>query len=71
MSSVFVVQHVHELPSGEEDVKFIGVYSSMASAEDAVHRLSKRPGFRESTEGFHIDEYKIDSDCWTEGFVTV
>lgn len=71
MKSVFVVQHVHELPSGEEDVKFIGVYSSMKRAEAAVLRLSRKPGFIDHPTTFHIDEYELDTDHWVEGFVTL
>ena len=36
MTSVFVVQHVHSLGDGEEDAKFIGVYSSREKADAAV-----------------------------------
>jgi hypothetical protein len=68
--NVFVLHHVHEMPSGEEDVKMIGVYSSPASAEQAIERLSKQPGFRKTVEGFQFDCYTLDEDCWTEGFVT-
>ncbi len=68
---VFVIQHVHEIQEDNEDVKFIGVYSTEESARAAVARLSMQPGFRETTNGFHIDRYKLDEDLWTEGFVTV
>ncbi|CAG0970258.1 hypothetical protein GPROT1_01514 [Gammaproteobacteria bacterium] len=68
---VFVIQHVHEIQEDKEDVKFIGVYSTEESARAAVARLSMQPGFRETTNGFHIDRYKLDEDLWTEGFVTV
>jgi hypothetical protein len=68
---VFVVQHVHELDLDDEDVKFIGVYSSEQAANAAVARLSSQPGFRDATSGFHVDRYTVDQDHWTEGFVTV
>lgn len=71
LSKVYVVQHVHEFPDGTEDVKFIGVYSSRVAAEAAVARAVTLPGFSESRDGFSIDEYDIDSDSWTEGFITV
>lgn len=69
MTTAFVVQHVHELSDGTEDVKFIGVYSSRASAEAAVARLSQLPGFADAPDGFSIDEYPLDRDHWTDGFV--
>ena len=71
MASVFVVQHVHSREDGVEDVKFIGVYSSREKAQAAVARLGRLPGFAEAKDGFHIDEYRVDQDQWTEGYVVV
>jgi homoserine kinase type II len=67
---VFVVQHVHVLDENEEDIKFIGVYSSKESAEGAVQRLRLQPGFSDTPGGFTIDLYEVDQDNWSEGFVT-
>ncbi len=69
MNSVFVLQHVNSLDDGAEDVKFIGVYSTRENAIAAVARLSRAPGFTDSQDGFHIDEYGLDQDHWPEGFV--
>ena len=77
LKSVFVVQHVHVFPDGEEDVKTIGVYRSSGAALAAVERLKVQPGFCdhpnvvENGDGFCIDEYPLDKDHWTEGYVTV
>ena len=71
MASVFVVQHVHSREDGVEDVKFIGVYSSREKADAAVERLGRLPGFSDAPDGFHIDEYRVDQDQWTEGYVVV
>ena len=70
MANVFVLQHVHSLEDGAEDVKFIGVYSSRENAQAAVGRLAKAPGFSDAPTGFHIDEYQIDKDQWVEGYST-
>jgi hypothetical protein len=67
----FVLQHVHVINDGEEDVKLIGVYSTRERAEQAVARLRSQPGFCDTPEGFSIDEYPVDQDHWTEGYVTV
>ena len=78
MKSVFIVQHLHTLPSGEEDVKLIGAYSTLERAREAVRRLKVEPGFRDHprvidplvedcTDGFYIEEYTIDEDNWAEG----
>jgi hypothetical protein len=82
METVIVLQHLHVLPTGEEDVKLIGVYRSLESARAAVGRLQSQPGFRdhpgivdppndEGKQGFHIGEYPLDKDYWVEGYVTV
>lgn len=81
MDSVFVLQHIHTLSSGEGDIKCIGAYSSEELARNAVGRLGSQPAFRDyptvvdqdagEVEGFHIDKYVIDSDGWSQGYVTV
>ena len=83
MRTVFVLQHVHTLPDDVEDVKLIGVYSSRDEALKAVDRQRQHPGFRDfpllvdpsvegsGPDGFHIAEYQLDLDYWSEGFVTV
>lgn len=71
MTSVFVLQHVHSRDDGDGDVKFIGVYSSREKAQAAMARLCRLPGFAEAADGFHIDEYRVDQDQWTEGYVPV
>jgi hypothetical protein len=82
MKRVFVVQHLHLINGDEEDVKLLGVYSSREQAIAAVERSRLLPGFKDtpamadpslpgSAEGFSIDEYELDQDSWSEGYVTV
>lgn len=80
MIRVFVLQHLHLLNGDEEDVKMLGVYSTLASASAAIERFRKLPGFRTVpqiadapvvAEGFYISEYEIDQDSWSEGYDTV
>jgi hypothetical protein len=68
---VFLVQHVHILDDGEEDVKTIGVYSTREAAQQAVDRVRLQPGFRDAPDGFSVDLYWLDQDCWEDGFVTL
>lgn len=81
MEDVFVLQHLHVLPNGEESVKLIGVYRSRDAAQQAVERLRVQPGFRDhprivdplkadDEQGFHIGAYPLDTDHWPEGYVT-
>lgn len=67
---VYVVQHVRDEDSPDEDVKLIGVYSSEEKARQAVTRLTPLSGFRDFPNGFYIGGYELDEDHWTEGFVT-
>lgn len=71
MRTAYVVQHVHALDDGSEDVKFIGVYSTRENAQAAAARLGRAPGFSEAPDGFHIDEYQVDKDQWVEGYSTL
>lgn len=71
MTSVFVLQHAHTKEDGDEDVKFIGVYSSREKAQAAVTRVGRQPGFSDKPDGFHIDEYRIDQDQWAEGYAVL
>lgn len=68
--TVFIVNHVHELSSGEEDVKFIGVYRTEQEAQAAVDRAKVLPGFAECPEGFDVQGYELGKDHWTEGYFT-
>ena len=58
------------MPDGEEDIELlIGVYSTEEEANEAISRVKGQKGFSEYPTGFHIDEYKLNRDHWTEGFV--
>ena len=82
MQTVFVLQHRHFITDGQEVVKFIGAYRSSCAAHAAIEHLTVQPGFRDhpnlidplnydDESGFYIDEYELDKDHWTEGFVNV
>ena len=66
---VFVVQHSYEL-DGCEETKFIGAYTTRQAADEAIRRLAVAPGFRDHSTDFSVDEYALDVDHWSEGFVT-
>jgi hypothetical protein len=68
---VFLLWHVHDLPSSEEDAKLIGVYASAEDAERAKQRVLPQPGFRDAPDGFQVSRYTLGQDHWTEGFITV
>lgn len=66
MNETWIVQHENR----DEDVKFVGVYSSPAKAAKAIRRLKRLPGFKDHPAGFYVDKYTVDLDHWTTGFVS-
>jgi hypothetical protein len=71
MTTVFLLQHVHEFDDGDEDVKLIGVFSSEALARAAQEQVADQAGFRDLPEGFAISEHRVDGQIgWPEGYVT-
>ena len=67
---VYLVQHVHKMTNGEEDIKLIGVFSTRTAAKASIANLRRRPGFRKAPRGFFIDRYEIDREHWAEGYST-
>ena len=68
---VFLLWHTHTFDDGSEDSKLLGVYRSKDNAKAAIDRVAKKPGFVDAPEGFLIDMYALDQDCWTDGYVTL
>jgi len=69
MDSVFLLWHTHEI-DGETKDKLIGVYANRSDAQAAIARLSDKPGFRDSVDGFEIASYVVGRDGWTEGYIS-
>jgi hypothetical protein len=67
---VFTLDHVYETPDGVDEVKRIGIYTSIAEAELAMERLKDQQGFVDRPNDFQINEVKLDRDGWTEGFIS-
>ena len=68
---VYVLQHSREVEDGDEDVKFIGVFSTEDKGQAAIAELRDKPGFSLYPDGFVLDRYELDRLWWTEGFVTI
>jgi hypothetical protein len=64
---VFVLSHLCPGPEADDE-KLLGVFSTREEADQAIAEAVLLPGFSESPDGFHIDEYVVDERCWTEGF---
>lgn len=54
-----------------DDVKILGVYSSRENALARIESAKELDGFRDEPDCFHIDEYRLDADHWTDGFFTI
>jgi homoserine kinase type II len=70
MDTVYLVHHWKYRYTDEEEVKFIGVYSTEELAQEAVERLKKQPGFCDTPEAFFVEGCRLNQDHWTEGYVT-
>lgn len=70
MDDVFAVEHIYEKDEIEE-IKFIGIFSSIERAKDAIKFLYDKPGFRDHPfECFKIDKVKVDAYEWKDGFIS-
>ncbi|MBM7129975.1 DUF7336 domain-containing protein [Dyella mobilis] len=67
MTSVFVLHHTYG-NSESETYKLLGVFSSDASAQSAILKYLRLPGFIDYPDGFEVTEYLIDEAQWIEGF---
>ena len=68
MQKVYYLHHTRDKGTADEDDKEIGTYTSYQLAKEAINRLKDKPGFIDYPNDFHIDEYIIDKDYWTDGF---
>jgi hypothetical protein len=80
MKTAFVLYHVHTHADRREDAKLLGIYSTRAQALAAIERLKLQPGFCDHPRlidplienlenGFSLDEYVINQDHWSQGYV--
>jgi hypothetical protein len=54
-----------------DDVKLLGIYSTLERVEGRMRQARLLPGFRDEPECFYFDACGLDEDNWTEGFVRV
>jgi hypothetical protein len=69
MGTVFILHHDYE--PGDDHVKLLGAFSTKQSALAAIRKYRELPGFSEYPDGFTIDEYELDKEEWTEGFISI
>jgi len=61
LAKVYVLQHVHSMDDGTEDISS-SVYIPHENMLRQRLPASARPCFSEAPAGFHIDEYQLDKD---------
>ena len=73
--SIYFLQHEYS-DDGYDYVTNIGIFMNYNDAKKVMEELKKSPKYIEKTDGlyadengFNIDEYLLDEDHWTEGFV--
>ena len=72
---VYLLQHSYEQEVCEgvkvDETLIIGIYSSYEAAERVKEKFKVKQGFNRFPEDcFYIDEYELNVDHWTEGFIT-
>ena len=65
---VYILQHVHQSQNDQDDVKIIGIFDSIKSADEARRVAQLLPGFKEPDGEFFIDKYALNKSYWEEGF---
>jgi hypothetical protein len=74
MKTVFLLQHSYDVGENDEyeETKIIGVYTSQAEADQAIHRLKDKPGFRYKPEAFGVIALELNKDqFWAEGYASL
>ncbi|MFB9077057.1 hypothetical protein ACFFLS_03555 [Flavobacterium procerum] len=70
MEEVYILQHSYDIGDFEE-TKIIGIYSTIAKAEETIEKFKNKKGFNNHPiECFSIDKYKLDKDNWIDGFIS-
>jgi hypothetical protein len=59
---VYLLSYVYPYPNGTWAGMFIGVYSSLEQAEQAVAQLRQRPGYKDYPDGFRTDARLLDHE---------
>lgn len=68
MATVFLVHH--QYPDDDENLKFLGAYSTQETATAAIAAVAGHPGFCDHPDGFTVVEHDVDPvrPGWSEGF---
>lgn len=51
-----------------DNTKLLGIYSTRGKAKSAINYYITLPGFKDYPDGFYINEYELDKNCYKSGF---
>lgn len=71
LEKLYLLYYVCEFEDGHDDVRILGVFSSIGKAKKALAEIIKISELRKVKKNFVIDEDKIKLLDWEEGFITV
>ena len=69
--SVYLLQHVAQEGTDDEDLKILGVFSNRKNGERAIERFKKLLGFKRFPKSFYLERYQLNQVEWAEGFITM
>ena len=64
MTTMYQLNHIIRRAHDDEDVKDIGIYTSVALLKRAIARKRLEPGFSDPRGEFFYDIYPLDEDLW-------
>ncbi|MFZ4930697.1 DUF7336 domain-containing protein [Chryseobacterium sp. Mn2064] len=65
INTVFSLSHSYTIHTFLDDERYIGVFSSLDKAEQAIDQLKKKPGFRDYPNDFNISELDLKVLLWS------
>ncbi|EKE22281.1 MAG: hypothetical protein ACD_7C00001G0002 [uncultured bacterium] len=68
IKKVYLLFHVKGFKKDIEDVKLLGVFSSIKKAREIMNTHKTLPGFKDYIDDFLIEWYMMDKSEWKEGY---
>lgn len=69
--NVYELGHYYQDDNGYDIITNIGVFSTKKKAVEVMERLKKHNYFKNHKNDFYIDVYRLNENCWNDGFIGV
>ena len=66
--SIFSLSHMYTIHTYLDDERYIGIFSSLKNAENAIDELKDKPGFKDFSDDFNLCEVELNLMHWKKGF---